>query len=94
MSDCLRHEFADVLEISQMLHQRYQQEIGWLLELAIKAKMANSALDCKAAATMFLYCIRGLGFQIAMSGSSSSLRKESNQVLQLYFHAIGGHCNR
>ncbi len=36
MSDCLRHEFSGVLEISQTLHQRYQREIGWLLELVVK----------------------------------------------------------
>lgn len=89
MSDCLRHEFSGVVEIAQTLHQRYQREIVRLLELAIKAKLANGALDRKAAATLFVCCIRGLGFQIAMSGGSPRFRKEANQVLQLYFRAIG-----
>ncbi|WP_152527714.1 MULTISPECIES: TetR/AcrR family transcriptional regulator [unclassified Afipia] len=90
MSDSLRHEFSDVQKISQMLHQRYEQEILLLLRLAIKSKAVDDKLDHRAAVTLFFCCIRGLGFQIATSNRSSNFRKEASNVLQLYLNAIGG----
>lgn len=94
MSDSLRHEFSDVQKISQMLHRRYEQELLWLLRLAIKSGTVDDRLDQRAAITLFFCCIRGLGFQIATSSRSPNFRKEASHVLQLYFNAIRGRCNR
>jgi len=89
MSDHIRRQYPDLHRRFTMAHRKYEDEIRRALDAAAKSGQIPPKLDRRAATTLFLSVIQGLGFQFSIARVLPSMPKDAAQVFVLLERALG-----
>jgi len=89
MSDHIRRQYPDLHRRFTMAYRKYEGEIRKALDAAAKSAQISSKLDRRAATTLFLCTIQGLGFQFSIARVLPSMPKDAAQIFVLLERALG-----
>jgi TetR/AcrR family transcriptional regulator len=89
MSDHIRRHYPELHRRFTLAHRKYEDEIRKALDAAARSAQISPKLDRRAATTLFLCAIQGLGFQFSIACVLPSMRKDAAQVFALLERALG-----
>lgn len=89
MSDHIRRHYPELQRRFTLAHRKYEDEIRKALDAAARSAQISSKLDRRAATTLFLCAIQGLGFQFSVARVLPSMPKDAAQVFALLERALG-----
>lgn len=89
MSDHIRRQYPDLHRRFTMTHRKYEDEIHRVLDTAARSGQISPKLDRRAATTLFLSAIQGLGFQFSIARVLPSMPKGAAQIFVLLERALG-----
>jgi AcrR family transcriptional regulator len=89
MSDHIRRQYPDLHRRFTVAHRKYEDEICKALDAAIKNAQISPKLNRRAATTLFLCAIQGLGFQFSIAHVLPSMPKDAAQIFLLLARALG-----
>ncbi|MRR56802.1 MAG: TetR/AcrR family transcriptional regulator [Deltaproteobacteria bacterium] len=75
--------------VAQTLIDRYQKRLYQLIESGKACGELSGALDCEAAAILFIGTIQGLVMQSLLAGDLERIRSDAQRVFQIYERGIG-----
>lgn len=84
-----RAELTPAKRIVQALIQRYEERLQRLIKEGKAQGELDTALDAKAAATLFIGTIQGLVMQSLLAGDVAKIRREAPGVFAIYRRGIG-----
>ena len=90
MSDHIRREYPELHRRFTVAHRKYEEEIRKALDAAAQSAQISPKLDRRAATTLFLCAIQGLGFQFSIARVLPSMPKDAAQIFVLLERALGG----
>src|SRR5215813_9110163 len=88
MSDHIRRQYPDLHKRFTMIHRKYEKEIRRALDAAASSAQISLKLDRRAATTLFLSAIQGLGFQFSIARVLPSMPKDAAQIFGLLHRAV------
>jgi len=88
MSDHIRRQYPDLHRRFTTIHRKYENEIGGALDAAARNAQIPLKLDRRAATTLFLCAIQGLGFQFSIARVLPSMPKDAAQIFVLLERAL------
>jgi hypothetical protein len=89
MSDHIRRQYPNLHRRFTMAYRKYENEIRKALDVAAESAQISPKLDRRAATTLFLCAIQGLGFQFSIARVLPSMPKDAAQIFVLLERAIG-----
>jgi len=89
MSDHIRRRYPYLHRRFAMAHRKYADEIFKALDVATRNGQISPQLDRRAATTLFLCAIQGLGFQFSIAQVLPSMSKDAVEIFLLLERALG-----
>jgi AcrR family transcriptional regulator len=89
MSDHIRRQYPDLHKRFTMTHRKYEDEIRRALDTAARSGQISLKIDRRAATTLFLSAIQGLGFQFSIARVLPSMPNDAAQIFVLLERAFG-----
>lgn len=89
MSDHIRRQYPELHKRFATAHQKYAVEVRRALDAAVRTAQISNKLDRRAATTLFLCVIQGLGFQFSIARVLPSMRKDAAHIFRLYERGLG-----
>jgi len=83
MSDHIRRQYPELHRRFTIAHRKYEDEIRKALDTAARSGQISRKLDRRAATTLFLCAIQGLGFQFSIARVLPSMLKHAAQIFVL-----------
>lgn len=84
-----RAEDSIAKQLVQTMIRRYGERLQRWLAAGIKQGELNPALDCNAAATLFIGSIQGLVMQSLLAGDVARIRRDAPGTFAIYRRGIG-----